>query len=300
MGDRAGGGYPLGSDEDELARLDLQGRALAPGTRAIFAAAGIRPGMRVLDLGCGAGDVALVAADMVGPEGYVVGVDQSAQAVARARLRAGQHGLAQVRFVEGDVHDPAPGGPFDVIVERLALMYVPDPAEVVRRQATGLRAGGLVVPIEFDFATARVLPATPLASQAVSWLIEAFPKSGIHSLGPRLWSVLLQAGLQPLGMMGLQPHFGPGDPDGAGLLAGIIRAALPVMERTGVATAEEIGVETLAQRLADELQMNAAVFAYPILLSAWATTGLLQPDPGDRPAGEAGARSTGRRAGHSD
>jgi hypothetical protein len=72
------------------------------------------------------------------------------------------------------------------------------------------------------------------------------------------------------------------------------------MERTGVATAEEIGVETLAQRLADELQMNAAVFAYPILLSAWATTGLLQPDPGDRPAGEAGARSIGRRAGHSD
>jgi hypothetical protein len=210
MGDRAGGGYPLGSDEDELARLDLQGRALAPGTRAIFAAAGIRP-----------------------------------------------------------------GGPFDVIVERLALMYVPDPAEVLRRQATGLRAGGLVVPIESGFATARVLPATPLASQAVSWLIEAFPKSGIHSLGPRLWSVLLQAGLQPLGMMGLQPHFGPGDPDGAGLLAGIIRTAVPVMERTGVATAEEIGVETLAQRLADELQMNAAVFAYPILLSAWATTGLL-------------------------
>jgi hypothetical protein len=66
-----------------------------------------------------------------------------------------------------------------------------------------------------------------------------------------------------------------------------------------VTTIEEIGVETLAQRLADELQVNAAVFAYPILLSAWATTGPLQPGPGDRPAGEAGARSTGRCAGRS-
>jgi ubiquinone/menaquinone biosynthesis C-methylase UbiE len=148
MGDGADAEYPLGSDEDELARLDLQGRALAPVTRAIFAAAGIRSGMRVLDLGCGAGDAAFVAAGLVGPDGSVVGVDQSPQAVARARLRAEHRGLAQVRFVEGDIHDPAPGGPFDAIVERLALMYVPHPAAVLRRQATVLRPGGLVVPIE--------------------------------------------------------------------------------------------------------------------------------------------------------
>jgi|HubBroStandDraft_6_1064221.scaffolds.fasta_scaffold253611_2 SAM-dependent methyltransferase len=272
MGDGADAEYPLGSDEDELARLDLQGRALAPVTRAIFAAAGIRSGMRVLDLGCGAGDAAFVAAGLVGPDGSVVGVDQSPQAVARARLRAEHRGLAQVRFVEGDIHDPAPGGPFDAIVERLALMYVPHPAAVLRRQATVLRPGGLVVPIEFDYATARALPATPLASQAVSWLVEAFTKAGGQSLGPRLWSVLLEAGLQPLGMTGVQPHFGPNDPDGAALLAGIVRVALPLMERTGVATAEEIGMQTFAQRLRDELQTNAAVFAYPILLSAWATT----------------------------
>ena len=65
MVDHPAADYHLGSDEDELARLDLQGRALAPATRAIFAAAGIRPGMRVLDLGCGAGDVSFVAAELV-------------------------------------------------------------------------------------------------------------------------------------------------------------------------------------------------------------------------------------------
>ncbi len=132
--------------------------------------------------------------------------------MVRVRLRAKRHGLAQVRFVEGDIHDPAPGSPLDAIVERLALMYVPHPAGVLRRQATVLRPGGLVVPIEFDFATARALPATPLANQAVFWLVEAFTKGGDQSLGPRLWSVLLEAGLQPFGMMGVQPHFGPGDP----------------------------------------------------------------------------------------
>ena len=73
------------SDSDyEMARLELQGRALAPATRMIFATAGIRPGMRVLDLGCGAGDVAFVAANLVGPDGEVVGVDRSPEALARA------------------------------------------------------------------------------------------------------------------------------------------------------------------------------------------------------------------------
>ena len=264
--------YEFGSGEDELARLELQGRALAPATRMIFAAAGIRAGMRVLDLGCGAGDVAFVAADLVGPEGYVIGVDRSPDALGRARLRAEQRGLTQVEFVEGDIHDPAPGGPFDAIVGRLLLMYVPDPAAVLRRQATVLRAGGLIVPIEFDIPTARALPSTPLMSQAVTWLVEAFAKGGIQpSLGTRLWAILREAGLRPLGMLGIQPHFGPDDPAAVALTAGIIRTAAPLIERTGVATAEEIGVETFAQRVRDELQMNQAVFAHPILLSAWAT-----------------------------
>ncbi len=272
MGD-SDSGYELGSGDEELARLELQGRALAPATRMIFAEAGIRPGMRVLDLGCGAGDVSFVAADLAGPQGCVVGLDSSPGSLARARLRAEQRGLTHVQFVEGDIHDPAPGGPFDAIVGRLVLMYVPDPAAVLR-QATVLRAGGLVVPIEFDVPTSRALPASPLLSQAVAWVGEAFARGGIQpSLGARLWAVVREAGLRPLGMTGVQPHFGPGDPAAVGLLAGIIRTIAPLIERTGVATAEQIGVGTFAQRLQSELEKTSAVVAPPILLSAWATTG---------------------------
>ena len=141
---------------------------------------------------------------------------------------------------------------------------------VLRRQATVLRPGCLVVPIEHDIQTTRSLPPTPLVSQAVAWLIEAFAKAGIPAIGPRLWSVLREAGLRPLGMIGVQPHFGPDDP--AALADGVIRAVAPLIERTGMATAEEIGVETFGQRLRDELQRNSAVLAPAILLSAWATT----------------------------
>jgi SAM-dependent methyltransferase len=275
VGDSSDSGYQFGSGvgDDELARLEAQGRSLAAPTRMILAEAGIRPGMRVLDLGCGAGDVAFIAAGMVGPDGSVVGVDHSAQALARARLRAGQRGLRQVRFVEGDISDPAPGGPFDAIVERLSLWALPDPAAVLRKQATVLRPGGLVVPMEADLASLRWLPDTPFSVQVKSWLVEAFARAGLVMLGPRLWAVVQEAGLRPLGMIGVQPHHGPGDPIGIAVAVETIRLAAPMIVGTGVATAEEVGVETFEQRLTDELRRASAVIANPVLLSAWATTG---------------------------
>jgi SAM-dependent methyltransferase len=265
-------GYQFASDA-ELARLEEQGRALGPATRMIFEAAGIRPGMRVLDLGCGVGDSAFVAADLVGPDGHVTGIDRWPQALTRARLRAERAGLEQVRFVAGDIHEPAPGGPFDAIVGRLVLMHIPDPATVLRQQATVLRAGGLVVPVEHDIHTTRSLPSTPLLTQTVAWVTEAFAAGGIPVIGPRLWGLLREAGLRPLGMIGVQPHFGPDDPAAVALAEGVIRAVAPLLERIGLATAEEIGVETFGRRLRDELQRNSAVLAPAILLSAWATNG---------------------------
>jgi SAM-dependent methyltransferase len=267
--------YQFGSGigADEVARLELQGSALAPATRMILTEAGIQPGMRVLDLGCGAGDVTFVAAGLVGPAGFVVGIDRSPEALARARLRAAQRGLAQVRFVEGDLGEPAPGGPFDAIVERLVLWTVPDPAGLLRRQATVLRPGGLVVPIEEDLSTIRSLPPTPFGTQVKSWLVEAFDKAGMSMVGHRLWAILQQAGLHPVGMIGIQPHFGPADEAGIAVLVETMRLAAPLIVGTGVATAEQIGMDTFEQRLREENQRTQAVGAFPMLLSAWATTG---------------------------
>jgi SAM-dependent methyltransferase len=266
-------GYQLGSDTAELERLDLQGRVLAPATRTILETAGVARGMRVLDLGSGAGDVAFVAAALVGSAGEVIGVDRSSDSVSKATARAEERGLSNVRFVVGDIHDNAPGGPFDAIIGRLVLMYVRDPAAILRTQAASLRPGGVVAPIEFDLHSARSLPATPLVTQALRWLREAFTAANIDpALGPRLWSVLLEAGLRPQGMIGIQPHFAPDDPDGASILSGIVTTSVPLIERAGVATAAQIGADTLRNRIADELASAPAVFAHPVLISAWGST----------------------------
>jgi len=272
--DMAESGYQLGIDAAELERLELQGRVLAPATRMILQCAGLDRGMRVLDLGCGAGDAAFLAAELVGLTGEIIGVDQSADSVSKATARAGDRGLSNVRFVVGDIREPAPDGPFDAIIGRLVLMYVADPASVLRTQASSLRVGGVVAPIEFDLDSARLLPETPLGAQALSWLREAFAAAHIDSaLGPRLWAVLEAAGVHPRGMIGVQPHFGPGDQDGASLLAGIVTTALPLIERAGVATAAQVDAGTLRQRIGDELAGARAVFAHPTLIGAWGTIG---------------------------
>jgi hypothetical protein len=145
---------------------------------------------------------------------------------------------------------------------------------VLRQQAKAMPAGGLVVPIELDILAARTLPRSPLVSQAIAWIAEAFARGGIQpALGPRLGAIVREAGLRPLGMLGIQPHFGPDDPAAVALPAGIIRTAALLIERAGVATGDETAVDTFAQRVKADLQANSVVFAHPTLLSAWATTG---------------------------
>ena len=96
--------YVLGHSTRELERLSAQARVLGSFTRQVFREAGIVPGMRVLDVGSGAGEVALLAAELVGTTGEVIGVDKAPAALAVARARAAARSLPNVSFREGDPH----------------------------------------------------------------------------------------------------------------------------------------------------------------------------------------------------
>src|SRR4029453_8587635 len=93
--------YVLGHSDRELERLRVQARLIDPITLRFMREGGVGPGMRVLDVGSGAGDVAFLAAELVGDAGEVVGVDRAATALAVARERAGAETLPNVLFVGG-------------------------------------------------------------------------------------------------------------------------------------------------------------------------------------------------------
>ena len=94
-----------GYSEDELHRLTDQGRLYAAATRALLLEASVGPGMRVLDVGCGPGDVSLLVAERVGPTGEVVGVDTNDRVLQLAQARASASGATQVRFVQADLRE---------------------------------------------------------------------------------------------------------------------------------------------------------------------------------------------------
>ena len=119
--------YALGNTDAEHERLIRQAARLAPLTERLFREAGIGAGQRVLDLGSGVGDVAMLASRLAGSSGEVVGVEHDARSIARARTRVAEADLRNVRFLHSDVDQIASDKPFDAVVGRFILMYVPDP-----------------------------------------------------------------------------------------------------------------------------------------------------------------------------
>lgn len=140
--DNAGVPYTLGRAPEETERLIKRAQIIAPSTRRLFEEAGMVAGMKVLDVGGGAGDVALLAAELVGPTGAVVGVDTNPAVLATAHERVRAQGLGNVTFREGDVESVALDDDFDAVVGRYVLIWVRDPGQVLRAAVRHLRPGG--------------------------------------------------------------------------------------------------------------------------------------------------------------
>jgi ubiquinone/menaquinone biosynthesis C-methylase UbiE len=267
---QSGQTYVLGNDADELARLDHQAAVIERPTRLLLQAAGLAPGMRVLDLGTGLGHVARLAGELVGPTGSVVGIDRSREALTVARQRSQQAGAAHVTFVEGDAVAWHAAAPFDAIVGRLFLFHVANPAAVALHHLRNLRHGGLFVAIDFDIGSARSEPAVAIADDAVRWTEEAFRTAGASPrVGARLGTILEGAGYERVSTFGIQSYLSSRDPSGAALLAGIVRSLAPAIVHHGIATEEQVDLETLHGRIADAVRQADAVVLPPTVVGAW-------------------------------
>jgi methyltransferase family protein len=262
--------YSLGSADLEIARLDRQAESIAGATDALLRASGIGPGMRVLDVGTGLGHVAFHVASLVGPTGSVVGVDQDARLLGVAEGRRAAAGAENMRFLEADARTVRFDEPFDAFVCRLLLFHLPDAADVLRHHRAGLRPGGLAVTIDYDTGASRTEPPVPLLAQGLGWVEAAFRAAGADPrIGARLGVLLRESGFADVQTLGIQAYFGPTDPAGVALLAGVVRALAPAIVAGGIATEEEIGLDTLEERLAREVEAADAVVLTPTVVGAW-------------------------------
>ncbi len=266
--------YALGHSKTEIDRLIAQAMMYEPFTRQFLQEAGLAPGMRVLDVGSGAGDVAFLAASVVGPDGEVLGVDRSEPAVALSRARSLAKGLRNVSFRTGDPVELVFERAFDAVIGRLVLMFYPDPVLALKKLARLLLPGGIIAFQDFDMFGARSFPSAPLFDQCLSWILQAFRHAGADlQMGLRMHSAFISAGLPPP-QMRLDAVVGAGQGHLAYfVVAEVVRSLLPVMEKHGIATAAEVQVDTLHDRLEAEIAGGGHVILSPSLIGAWARVG---------------------------
>ena len=263
--------YTMGRSKGEEERLIHQSQLYDAITRRFLSEAGVGNGMKVLDIGCGPGDVSLTAAELVGTAGSVLGVDVNPAIIETARERARSAGFTNVEFRTGDARTLDVGRDFDALVGRLVLMYMGDPAEALRQLATLVRPGGIVAFQEADFSYYRKHADTPVANDLIEWAISVFERAGAHTeMGFNLYGAFVDAGLPEPAMNFAAPVGGPANWPGYQFVVQAFRSLVPLIEEFGIATAEAVDLDTLADRLRNEVVSTKRAFMLPPHVTAWA------------------------------
>ena len=268
--------YPLLSSDHERQRLIKQAEMLSEATERLFRRAGIGPSMRVLDIGSGSGDVAFVARKLVGADGEVTGVDKDPEQVAFASQRAHALGHANVRFMTADYPSLALAEPVDAIIGRLVLVFASDPVAALAGVSRNLRRGGTVALLESNMqldAPVLVEPRDGLAGKAAQWINAGFAHAGVQPrLGLRLFGIMKAAGLEPSPQFEAPMVVNQG-PDGMlfPYLVGLVRSAIASIIASGAASADEIDIDTLEQRLVADAPATGVVGTVSAgFVGAWA------------------------------
>ena len=263
--------YLFGHSDRELERLQLQARCLEGLTRRLIRECGVKAGMRVLDIGTGVGDVAMLLAEAVGANGRVVGVDAEERALQTARRRAEEAGFTQIEFVVGTDQTLNDHAPFDAAIGRCVLQHQPDPTAMVRRAASAVKSGGIVAFME---------PASHVANQSISQseLVRAGTESLMrfiraalpnYDIAGRIIPCFIDAGLPEPRV--LWESIVPGsDTTYLRWFVATYETALPLMERFGTIDPTVGDPATLFDRILEEGRTRRGQVVIQPYASAWA------------------------------
>lgn len=263
--------YVLGHSQREIQRLISQATMLRPVTERLLRSLKIGPGMRVLDLGCGAGDVAMLAAEFVGPTGLVVGIDRNREVLTLATERAHAAGLRQISFEQAAVESFSSQQPFDLVIGRYVLIHQSDPVGFLRAAARLVGPGGSIAFHEIRLRQRfDSLPAVPLWQMTGDFLLtaaqSAMPR---HDVSDRLIECFAEAGLPQLNLFCETPVDGGIDSPLYAWVAETLQSFLPQLTKMGIPFGELVGIETLESRLREAVVAARSQIVGPGQVCAW-------------------------------
>jgi 2-polyprenyl-3-methyl-5-hydroxy-6-metoxy-1,4-benzoquinol methylase len=263
--------YVLGHADVEIERLELQASIIASVTRRLIRECGIESGMRVLDIGCGIGDVAMLLAEAVGESGTVVAFDREARAIETAQARASAAGFRQIVFVVAADDTMGDRPEFDAVFGRYILHHQADPVAMLRRARAATRRGGIVAFHEpAGHVDTQTMPTVDLFVRLEECLNAAFAANlQQRTIGGRLTGAFEEAGL-PMPRLIWESIAGNHASPLWRLAALTYRSMLPQIIHLGLAAADIGNPDTLADRLmAAAAAVRAQIVSKP-QACAWA------------------------------
>ncbi|MDM3975291.1 class I SAM-dependent methyltransferase [Mycobacterium marseillense] len=255
----------------EIERLKQQSEMLRPITERLLSSAGLTSGMRVLDIGCGAGDVTILAAELVGPRGRVIAIDRDATVINSARQRANDLGFSNVEFQQHDLETyDGPGG-FDAVVCRYVLVHQPDPVRLLRAAKALVRAGGVVAVHEMDPTRgAQSNPRVPLLHRLETLILTAFSQMGTAiNAGACLVKLFVDAGMSAPQMFAETIVESGEDSMLVPWFTATIRGVLPQLIASGTVSADEIALEGLTDQLRQAVLKCDSQIEFAPQMCAW-------------------------------
>lgn len=264
--------YVMGHTDRERRRLALQASLLNPLTDGFLRRAGISAGMRVLEVGCGVGEVSLIAARLVGPHGQVhcLDIDEVALETARGRVRSAGHD--HVTFEKCEIDNFRPDQPYDAVMGRHVLIHMKDAPGVLRNVVAMVGTGGVIAFQEFDLSFCpRGYPDLPLAHAVEDAIVQFFLRATPRpNIGSQLFHLMQQAGLPPPACRAENIIDGGPHSPIYEWIAETLRSLLPGLQKLGMTAAAELCSEDLAQRLRDEALAANGVLIAPSMIGAFA------------------------------
>jgi SAM-dependent methyltransferase len=259
--------YVIRGGQEGYGRLHVLAAARRFSTLEFLELAGLRPGMRCVDLGCGGGAVSLELAELAGPAGSVVGVDMDQAKLDLARQAARERGLPNVVFEGGDVNAWRAPGEYDLVYCRFLLQHLARPVDLLRRMWDAVRPGGVLAVEDADLEGLFCDPDNDGFAFCRRMYAEVLARNGGDpGCARRLPRYFREIGIPDASMRLLQGVSRDGDAKVLPLLT--LQAIAGSIVRAGLAGAGEVdsAIEDLAAFTADP----ATMIADPRIFQVWA------------------------------
>ena len=203
--------YIISGGQEGKNRLKLLADILKASTKSLLEADGSVLGKKILDVGCRGGDVSIMAAQMVGENGCITGLDFDNEIIKLAQQDAREQGIFNVQFQAIDAHDINYQNEFDIVYSRFLLSHIKEPKQVLGNMLNSLKPGGKIIVEDIQFSGHFCFPECKAFDAYLHYFVTSAKNNGHNpEIGPSLYKLFQETGVENIIYDHIQPSFNNG------------------------------------------------------------------------------------------